>query len=196
MKIEKLKHTPRHDELEAKRKGIGEQLAKTIADQLALARNDEPEFGTAVDSAEALRVAELIGQPPAQTPPSKRDRLAAMANEIRALRAAGAVLDGQIAVERQRAQSAYRSGIAPTYRSKLRAVVDAMRNVHAAALDLNGLANAVEEQGISIESLGFFSPSLLGSPIDPHSSMARFFREAVEIGVIETKDTPSELQYR
>jgi hypothetical protein len=196
MKLEKLKHTERHDELAAKRKEIGEQLAKTIADQLALARNDEPEFSQAVDTAEALRVAELIGQPPAQTPPSKRDRLAVMANEIRALRAAGAVLDGQIAVERQRAQSAYRSGIAPTYRGKLRAVVDAMRNVHTATLDLHGLATVVEDQGISIESLGFFSPSLLGSPNDPHTSMARFFREAVEIGVIEKKDTPMELQYR
>ncbi|TAZ76562.1 hypothetical protein [Rhizobium ruizarguesonis] len=196
MKIEKLKHTERHDELAAKRNEIGEQLAKTIADQLALARNDEPEFSQAVDTAEALRVAQLIGQPPAQTPPSKRDRLAAMANEIRALRAAGAVLDGQIAVERQRAQSAYRSGIAPTYRGKLRAVVDAMRNVHAATLDLHGLATVVEDQGISIESLGFFSPSLLGSPIDPHSSMARFFREAAEIGVIDKKDVPAELQYK
>lgn len=196
MKMEKLKHTGRHDELAAKRKEIGEQLAKTIADQLALARNDEPEFGTAVDSAEALRVAELIGQPPAQTPPSKRDRLAVMANEIRALRAAGSLLDQQIAVERQRAQSAYRSGIAPTYRGKLRAVVDAMRNVHAAALDLHGLATAVEDQGVSIESLGFFSPALLGNPTDPYSALARFFREAAEIGVIDKKDVPAELQYR
>jgi len=194
MKLEKLKHTARHDELAAKCKQLGEQLAKTIADQLALARNDEPEFGTAVDSVESLRVAELIGQPPAPTPPSKRDRLAAMANEIRALRAAVGLLNNQIAVERHRAQSAYRSGIAPTYRGKLRAVVDAMRNVHAATLDLHGLATAVEDQGISIESLGFFSPSLLGNPTDPYSSMARFFREAVEMDIIAKM--PPELDYR
>ncbi|WP_105419198.1 hypothetical protein [Neorhizobium sp. T25_27] len=194
MKLEKLRHSKRHDELTAKRSEIGQTLAQTIADQLALARNDEPEFDGAVDTAASRRVAELIGQPPAPTPPSKRERLSAMANEIRALRSAGELLDSQIAVERHRAVSAYRSGIAPAYKDKLRAVVEAMRNVHTAALDRHGLTKALEDQEVSVESLGFFSPSILGSPVDPYSSMARFFREAVEMGLIAK--TPAELDYR
>ncbi|MCQ1771307.1 hypothetical protein NOI24_08350 [Neorhizobium galegae] len=194
MNIEKLKHSARHDELSAKRSEIGQTLAKTIADQLALARNDEPEFEGAVDTAASRRVAELIGQPPTPTPPSKRERLSAMANEIRALRSAGELLDQQIAVERHRAVSAYRSGIAPAYRDRMKAVVEAMRTVHAAALDLHGLTKAVEDQGVSVESLGFFSPSILGSPVDPYSSLARFFREAVEMGLIAKM--PPELDYK
>ncbi|KAA9386914.1 hypothetical protein [Neorhizobium galegae] len=194
MNIEKLKHSARHDELSAKRSEIGQTLAKTIADQLALARNDEPEFEGAVDTAASRRVAELIGQPPTPTPPSKRERLSAMANEIRALRSAGELLDQQIAVERHRAVSAYRSGIAPAYREKLKAVVEAMRGVHDAALDLHGLTKAVEDQEVSVETLGFFSPSILGNPTDPYSSMARFFRESVEMGLIAKM--PPELDYK
>jgi hypothetical protein len=196
MKIEKLELSARHDELAAKRKEIGEKLSRTIADQLTLARNDEPEFAPSVDTTAARRVAELIGQPPAATPPSKRDRLSAMANEIRALRSAGDLLDQQMAVERHKAAAAYRSGIAPTYKAKLRAVADAMRNVHAAALDLHSLTKAVEDQGVSIESLGSFSPSLLGNPNDPYSALARFFRDAVEMGIISKKEFPVELEYK
>ncbi|MBP2560349.1 hypothetical protein J2857_003118 [Neorhizobium galegae] len=194
MKLEKLRHSERHDELTAKRAEIGQTLAQTIADQLALARNDEPEFDGVVDTAASRRVAELIGQAPTPTPPSKRERLSAMANEIRALRSAGELLDSQIAVERHRAVSAYRSGVAPTYRDKMKAVVEAMRGVHTAALDLHGLTKALEDQEVSVESLGFFSPSILGSPTDPYSSMARFFREAVEMGLIPKM--PAELDYR
>ncbi|CDZ60333.1 Hypothetical protein NGAL_HAMBI2605_09560 [Neorhizobium galegae bv. orientalis] len=194
MKLEKLRHSERHDALTTKRAEIGQTLAKTIGDQLALARNDEPEFDGAVDTAASRRVAELIGQPPTPTPPSKRERLSAMANEIRALRSAGELLDQQIAVERHKAVSAYRSGVAPTYRDKMKAVVEAMRSVHNAALDLHGLTKAVEDQGVSVESLGFFSPALLGNPTDPYSSLARFFREAVEMGLIAKM--PTELDYR
>jgi hypothetical protein len=194
MKITEYTPSARHAELAAKRSELGLKLSTTTADQLTLARNEEPEFSTTVDDAASRRIAELTGLPPAVTPPNKRERLAAMAQEIRDLRSAIELLDRQIEVERNRDEAAYRAGITPAYRDRQKAVVAAMRQVHAASLDLHELVNAVEAQGVSLSSLGTLP--LIGSPRDPNGPLARFFRGAIELGVIAKKEMPSELDYK
>ncbi|WP_421580097.1 hypothetical protein [Shinella sp. M31] len=194
MKIPNYTPSARHAELAAKRDDLGRKLSETTTAQLALAQNDEPEFSTTVDDAASRRIAELLGQPPAPTPPNKRERLAAMAQEIRDLRSAIELLDRQIEVERNKDEAAYRAGIAPAYRDRQKAVVAAMRQVHAANLDLHELVNAVDAQGVSISSFG--SLPLIGSSRDPNGPMARFFRDAIELGVIPRKEMPAELDYR
>ena len=196
MKIAKLEYGAQHDALAKKYKELGAELTKVMAERIALAQSDEPEIVDAQDGAAAQRVAELLGQAPRKIAPSKRDRLAAMAEQIRDLRSAIGVLDGQMAVERHRAEVAYRTGVAPDYKAKLRAVAVAMKSVHAAALDLHKLSKGVEEQGVSLSHLGVFSASLLGSPADPYSAMARFFREAIEMNVITKSEMPEELGHR
>lgn len=195
MKIDNLKYGAHHDELATKRDGLAAKLSKIFTDRITLAQSSEPEIIDTVDRDTVNRAAELLGQAPLPIPQSKRDKLAAMATEERALRAAINMLDGQIAHERKNAEVAYRNGVAPDHRKKMMALVDAMRGVHTAALDLQSLTYAVEDQGVSMASLGAFSQSLLGSPTDPYSAMARFFREAVDMGIIAKSEMPKELHY-
>ncbi len=196
MKIKPLENSELFNQLHARQIDLSTSLARVTAERRALAQNDEPEISVIHDSAAARRVAELLGQAPPIIPPNKRERLAEMAEQERDLRTAVDRLGSQISAERKRVEDTYTRALHPEFRSRLRAVVDAMKNVHAATLDLHELTSAIDSQGISISRWPSFSPSLLGSPVDPYSAMARFFREAIEYGVIEKREMPKELGHR
>lgn len=193
MKIDKIKYSDRHLELIDKRNELGARLTQVTADQLKLAKEDATNDTPPVEGSVVQRLAKLLGQELPSPPPSRQKQLGEMAVEIRDLRSAVDFLDAQIAVERQKDEAAYRAGIAPEFREKLRAVALAMKTVHAANLELQDLTDAIEGQGVSLATLLSYPPYFLGNPRDYNSTLGRFFREAVEIEAITQKEIPTEL---
>jgi hypothetical protein len=193
MKIDKIKYSDRHLELIDKRNELGARLAQVTADALALSRQEQTNDTTPVEGAIEQRLAKIMGQEVPPPTPSRLARLSEMAGEIRDLRDAVDFLDAQILVERNMDETAYRAGIAPDFRKKVRAVVLAMKTVHAANLELQEIVDAIENQGMALGSLLTHPPHYIGHPRDTNGTSARFFRDSVEIGAIEKHEFPKEL---
>lgn len=188
----KIQYSPLYDELTAKQTEISRKLAKVDEGRRALAMDSEPDFATPTDPA-ANRVAELLGKAPPKVEPTKRERLEAMAMESRALRSALDLLENQIRLERQRCEAEIRAGILPEYRNRLRAIAEALKATHKAALNLSELTDELERAGVSIMAFNARAPGFLGEPRDPNSTVAHWFREMVAEGVLKSSEVPAEI---
>lgn len=189
----KIEYSALFHELTAKQTQISRQLVKVDQDRRSLAMDGEPDFTVPADPA-ADRVAELLGKAPPKVPPSKRERLEAMAMESRALRAALDLLENQIRLERQRCEAEMRAGILPEYKIRLRAIADALKGVHKASLNLSELTDELEKAGVSIMAFNARAPGFLGEPRDKNSMVAHWFREMVAEGVMKPNEVPAEIR--
>ncbi|MGO4837545.1 hypothetical protein AB4144_35400, partial [Rhizobiaceae sp. 2RAB30] len=123
-----------------------------------------------------------------------RDTLARLAQEAHDLRRAVGTLEGKIATERSKATAIVQGKVAPEYRRRIRAVVDAFKSVHAANVDLRALTSALEEQCIAWEGLGVVAPRSLGMPTDPYSPIGTYMKDACDQGFITLSEIPEGLR--
>lgn len=186
-------HSTALAELTAKRDDLASRLVAKEAEKLAYARQSEVEHEQAIDPADA-RVAALLGAPPPPQRSGRREVLAQMAEEIRDIKRAVEILEAQISVERTKATSVVLEKVAPEYRRRIRAIVDAFKSVHAANVELRDLTTALEDQGISWSGLGVVAPRSLGRPTDPYSPIAMYLKGASDLGFITRSDIPEGLR--
>ena len=180
-------------ELEDRRAKVGKVIQDKERERFDLSRSD-PAFDTPPTDPAAGRIAELLGEAAPAIKLERRAALTKLATEVRELRAAADLLDAQIQVERGKASAKIREMLRPEYRLRIRAVCDALRQVHAANLSLKEMQTSLQDSGIEWTNLGVISPKTIGSPTDTYSPLALYFRDALEAGYITRNDIPAELR--
>ncbi|MDB5575863.1 MAG: hypothetical protein JWR80_1039 [Bradyrhizobium sp.] len=179
-------------DLEAKRarvtaeaNAIDEERRKMVTDPASLPTPTDPS---------SVRIAALLGEAPPVIIPEHRTRLVDLAQRSRDLRQACDLLAQQIRQERHKAAVEARLKLAPEYRTRIRAICEAFKAVHAANVELHALTGAMEDAGIEWGALGYVGPKQLGSPRNPYSPVAQYFKDAADLGFITRNEIPEALR--
>jgi hypothetical protein len=201
MKKLAIPHIPRpHDiasevsGLDAKLAGFSRRIRDLESERAALAAELASESAGPALTPRNARVAALLGESDVVPDKPSRMRLTEIAVELADLREAFETAGRMRRVALSKASAAICAGIAPEYRTRVRAVVEALKSAHAATLSLRELTNALEEQEVEWTSLGVAFPSFIGNPCDLSGPLAHYPRDMVSQGHIGKYDLPRELQ--
>ncbi|RWF66635.1 hypothetical protein [Mesorhizobium sp.] len=124
----------------------------------------------------APEVAALIGEKPSAKA-QKRERVA----ELRRLEAVAGqaieLIERRIAAARPAAERAICTAARPEAERRVAALVEALRAVDVAHVELNDMFLAIEAEGASTDGLGQVRPHFLGSAQDPQRRIAQYLKE-------------------
>jgi hypothetical protein len=180
-------------DLEAKLAGFAARTRELESERAAIAQDLAVAAPTTATTPRNARVAALLGEPDVVPDKPSRSRLTEIAIELADLREAAEAVERKRRVSLSKASAAICSGLAPEYRTRVRAVVEALKAAHTATLDLHDLTDALESSEVSWTGMGVAFPSLLGSPRDPEAPLARYLREMVDQGHMLAREVPKEL---
>lgn len=124
-------------------------------------------------------VAALLGDEP-DSKAMNRQRAREIRGQLSAIAAALDVLRQRIAVARSRASQAVVASVRPEYARRVKAMVSAFEQVHAARVEYQALLDQFEMEDISWSSLIPMTPAFLGDIRD--GRIQQFFKEAREAG--------------
>jgi hypothetical protein len=182
-----------------RREELGAESSANFARQIEI--GDEFRAGPAPippsDNSADARVRSLLGElapPPVAENPDLMSEYHLLVARRRDLEAARELLDRQIDVERRKASAAIRELVRPEYRARVRAVCDALRQVHNANASLAQMCTALRDSGVEWTALGVVAPKALGAPTDSYSPLGRYFLDALEAGFITRSEIPEGLR--
>lgn len=163
---------PSLGEDEDRREAIFKDRAAHVAERKAL--QAEIEADKTLDI--APEVAALIGEAPSAKA-QKRERVA----ELRRLEAVAGqaieLIEKRIAAARPAAERAICAAARPEAERRVAALVEALRAVDVAHIELTDMFLAIEAEGASTDGLGQIRPHFLGSAQDPQRKVAEYFKE-------------------
>ncbi|RUX51436.1 hypothetical protein EOA33_06355 [Mesorhizobium sp. M4A.F.Ca.ET.050.02.1.1] len=155
-----------------RREAIVAERAAHVAERKAL--QVEIAADTSLDI--APEVAALIGEAPSAKA-QKRERVA----ELRRLEAVAGqaieLIEKRIAAARPAAERAICAAARPEAERRVAALVEALRAVDVAHIELNDLFLAIEAEGASTDGLGQIRPFFLSDPRDPQRRIAQYLKE-------------------
>lgn len=120
-----------------------------------------------------------------ERPPAKAAKRALVAELRRKEEIAGKaieMLEKRIAAARPAAERAICVAARPEAEKRVAALLEALRAVDVAHVELNDMFLAIEAEGASTDGLGQIRPHFLGAAQDPQRKIASYLREIQEAG--------------
>ncbi|MER8664398.1 hypothetical protein NKH34_25030 [Mesorhizobium sp. M1148] len=180
-------------DLEAKAVPLGAERTALLAEDLQIARAPDPDAAT-TDGGAAARAAAILGRAAPKPTGSGKERRKQIAERVRDLDHALAVLRREIDTERSRTSSLLRERAMPVYRKYVADFAAAMISAHTAQISILGLSDQIQRAGYNSGDIGNHIPGWLGNTVGANSNIASALRDFVAAGLMPARDIPKELR--